>query len=524
MFSPLPGLPPAWRRPAVVLLLVITAFLLAAPLLDLLAGEGDLVIIDGNPEPGAVGALAWGRLATTALIWLAGLFATARSLGRAGLVPAGRGRLVAFLAGWVVAPVLLAVARDGIGTVPYADRLIDALLLALTIAAQAPMLARPRPASVPPESRTWPYALAPALALALSIGIVVQNPYEATAIRTGNGILSDPVAVAWPAGQHPVIVTVGGVRYCDDDRCSSFHGVTGSPAAIDGYSTTTIGADGTVVKAAVGGGPDTGGPFVQYARCVRDGCRTAYFPVRTSAADKLDLTGTIEVTGASAPDGALWFFLAAPIEGGARGRYRFSLIRCAVTCAGTDRHVLGEIDRTPADGYPDGRRTRLTIGADGRPAAAFWMGYSILRFSCDPLTCAHPRRAEQQGGNPGAVWMSSGERALYFTEVEVSDGAHSWRLHDFATGRSGALAFDGEATYVAAAVLSAPPDGFQVTVGGGRPAQFRRETVWRCAGSECVSVPLDTYAGDGRRELLAVGPDGRVLIVRDDRVLLADPF
>ncbi len=326
------------------------------------------------------------------------------------------------------------------------------------------------------------------------------------------------MAVAWPAGQHPVIVTIGGVRYCDDDLCGSFHGVTGAPAAVDGYGSVSIGTDGAVIKAVTAGGQDTGGPFVQFARCVRDGCRTAYFPVRTSADDRLDLTANLEVAGAPAPEGAIWFFLAAPVTGGQHGRYRLSLIRCAdVTCASPERHELGETDRTPGDGYPDGQRARLMIGTDGRPTAVFWIGHAIARYSCDPAACTRVRHTEQPA--VGTAWAASHQRTVSLLGSELWDGTRMWQLGDAGNDESGTVLAGRDSVYVAAAVSTEPDTGLRVTA-GARP-EFQREVVWRCTGPDgCTRVSLDVYSGPGLQERLAVSEDGRVLVVRADRNLL----
>lgn len=78
-----------------------------------------------------------------------------------------------------------------------------------------------------------------------------------------------------------------------------------------------------------------------------------------------------------------------------------------------------------------------------------------------------------------------------------------------------------DAVYVAAALTTEPDSGFRIST--GTPPEFRREVVWRCTGpNDCTRTPLDVYPGAGRREQLAVSPDGRVLVVRGDRNVLVD--
>ena len=487
----------------------------------------------------AIGVLAAGALAATRTL----LIGIAWAVGGSGRTPAWT-EAASFLIGGT-APLLFAYvwSRSGAGGVPYLGSLADAVLVLVLLAAQAGLAARPhsraaapdpdiaeavpdpnsaevvpRPHSKDPAQRRhlrlWPGLAMITAAVLIASGVLLANPYAAPTIRTHTGGPSGPRVVAWPAGGHPVIVTDAGVWFCDDDLCTDFTDVQGGPLTIDGFGTAAIAADGTVVKTAVTGGPERGGPFVHYARCVREGCREAWLPVRQSAADRLDPEAAVEVAGAAAPDGALWFFVAAPVRGGERGRYRFSFVRCPdVTCTAPRRHQVGILDRTPGDGYPNGRRARLTVGADGRPAASFWIGHSLYRYSCEPVTCAGPRETVGDAALPDAVR----EGAASFRAGELYHGAGSTLLAGDAAAQSGALTVAGSAVYVAAAVPT-DPVGFHLTV--GEPARYWRQTVWRCERLACVRTPLDVYEGDPRRELLAVAGDGRVLVVRDDRIVL----
>ncbi|WP_328476105.1 hypothetical protein OHA21_21045 [Actinoplanes sp. NBC_00393] len=459
------------------------------------------------------GVLAAGAL-MSALILLTGLTRVAGAADRMPTwVEAG-----SFVLGGIVVPLLLSSV---LGRVPYVEALLQAVVILVALAAQVGVAVRPLvPETMPSRpARLWPGAVLITVAVGISISLVVVNPHQVPSVRTNDGRPSGPVAVAWPAGQHPVIVTDAGVWFCDDDLCESFTDVNGGPSAFGGYATAGIGADGTVVKTAVTGGPDNGGPFVHYATCVRSGCREAWLPVRASAREKLDQEARVEVAGAAAPDGALWIFVAAPVQGGEHGRYRFSLIRCAqFGCAAPQRHELGIADRTPEDGYQDGRRARLSIGADGRPVASFWIGWSVYRFSCEPGTCAKPQRATQEAAPPDAVWETVGDRTVAFRAGQLYDGADSALISTDVAAQPGGLATVGQQVYVAGAQPSAPDSGFRVSV--GEAAQHWRQTVWRCTGFDCVSSPLDVYEGEARDALLAVADDGRVLVVRYDRIVL----
>jgi hypothetical protein len=85
------------------------------------------------------------------------------------------------------------------------------------------------------------------------------------------------------------------------------------------------------------------------------------------------------------------------------------------------------------------------------------------------------------------------------------------------------VAVAGPYVYLAGALPSEPESGFHLAI--GEPERYWRQTVWRCRGFDCASLPMDLYRGEGRREVLAVAGDGRVLVVRDDRIaLLETPF
>ncbi|MBB4692489.1 hypothetical protein [Paractinoplanes abujensis] len=438
----------------------------------------------------------------------------------AGPMPAW-GEAALFLVGGAGVPVLAAYgwARAGL---PGSEVVLLAVALVLQVRLATRKHAR---AAGSGRTRVWPGAAALAAAVVVAAGVVLTNPYGAPVVRTHGAGPAGPMAVAWPAGQHPVIVTNGGVRFCDDDLCRDFTDVNGGPATVEGYGAATVGADGTVVKTAVRGGPATGGPFVHLGRCVRAGCSQAWLPVRASAAEKLDLeVARVEAAGAAAPDGALWFFVAVPVAGGEHGQYRFSLIRCAdPACAAPQRHQVGTVARTPQDGYPDGSRARLTIGADGRPEASFWLGYSILRYGCEPVTCANPKQSAPDAGPPGAAWAVAGDRTVVLFGGELRDGETTASVAGSSSAGHAAIAVAGSSVYVAAAQPGDGPAGFRFSVGESVP--HWRQTVWRCRDRHCDSVPMDAYDNGERSQLLAVSEDGRVLVVRYDRIaLLETPF
>jgi hypothetical protein len=86
---------------------------------------------------------------------------------------------------------------------------------------------------------------------------------------------------------------------------------------------------------------------------------------------------------------------------------------------------------------------------------------------------------------------------------------------------SGAVAVAGSRVYATAAAATGRPSGFWVSL--GTPTTYRQQILWICERVSCRRHPLDVRPDTGGRELLAVGPDGRVLLVRPDRLTLVTP-
>ncbi|RZU49380.1 FtsH-binding integral membrane protein [Krasilnikovia cinnamomea] len=469
-----------------------------------------------------------------------------------------RGRVLgtagAFLLGGVVCPVLASTFAYRLATLtasPVLADVLDAVLLTGVVAVQAGILAHVYVRRVEQRSDgadlgaldarlaplaggrvgwAWLGLAALALPVVLSTGVAAANPFDAPALRT-TGSPGGAVAVAWPAGQHPVIVTDTAVRFCDTDLCDRYIDRDGGPPVVEGWGTAGIGPDGAVVTAAVTGSEDRGGPFIEYGRCTRAGCIRQWLPVRASAREPF---GWPELAVSSAPDGAVWFALAMPSPEDRPGRptYTISLIRCAqVPCAKPERHVVGTTERTPADGFPDGRRGRLSIGADGRPVAAFWIGHSVHVVTCDPVTCANPRATDADAAPPDARWSTPtglGQDVVSLRHGELRVGGGGVVLAGDVGAQSGAIAVAGSELYATATVATTAvadrEPGLRVRV--GRPRGPWQQILWRCPRAQCTEperVPLDLPADPPGREALAVGGDGRVLIVRPDRVLLVTP-
>jgi hypothetical protein len=272
--------------------------------------------------------------------------------------------------------------RDAAGTGERESADLDAVDARLTALA----------ADKPLRSTAWISVVVLAAGL-LPAGTAAANPYGAPAMSShSGGPPGGAMAVAWPSGQHPIIVSGVGVRFCDDDPCTRYAVRNGGPPVIDGNGTAGIAADGTVIKAALTGGQDTGGPFIHYGRCARqDGCHEAWMPARASAEEPFAWS---ELAVSSAPDGAIWFALATPPAHDQPGRARveFKLIRCAdINCVRPERHVLGTVAGTMDPNSGVRGRGRLSIGADGRPVASFRIEHAVHIATCElsraPIPC-----------------------------------------------------------------------------------------------------------------------------------------
>jgi hypothetical protein len=467
----------------------------------------------------------------------------------------------AFLLGGVVLPLLFASVLTQLRATavwPIVVDLFDALLLVGVVAVQAGILgyvylqaggAAGAGAHEPTDLvdldvvdrrlaglAGWPWRRAAWMGVAVPIvallptTVAAANPTNAPVMRShGGGPPGGAMAVAWPPGQLPIIVSNVGVRFCDDDLCEHYTVRNGGPPVMDGYGTAGIGVDGTVIKATLAGGQDNGGPFIHYGRCTRrDGRHEAWLPVRASAEEPFVWS---ELAVSSAPDGAIWFALAVPPphEHVGPATLEFKLIRCPdVRCAKPERFSLGS---TPGSLDPNAgvrNQGRLSIGPDGRPTAAFWIKHAVFHATCDPVKCAHPRVTVTSGGPPDAAWTpldAAGSDVAWVTRGGLQIGERNIRLAETNFDqRSAAVAGGRAGIHAVTAVRAAQPPGLRVTF--GPQPQYWRQVLWYCPDPDCHGlrrVPLDVFEGRPRPVKLAVADDGRVLIVREDRITLLPP-
>ncbi|MEU4689301.1 hypothetical protein [Actinoplanes sp. NPDC023714] len=365
-----------------------------------------------------------------------------------------------------------------------------------------------------PRTRLLPIAVLAAAALLVPAGLAAANPTHLPSVRSHADSTTSVAAVAWPAGGHPTIATMTGARFCDNDLCDRYASVNGGPAVYDGRGAAGISADGrTVVKAMVSGGPGDGGPFVHYARCTRGGCPEAWVPVRASAREQADRP---EIGAAVAPDQALWFVLAHP----AGPRWRMTFLRCGeVGCERPQRYEGSSLERlTWDDGPTTTPRVLLTIDGDGRPVATVRTGTAAASLTC----CDRPTTGSSFVGHPVSAWTMAGAEAVSLEPHLLRVGDRMLDLPGGAVAdRSGAIAVSGTSYLVTAAEETTRP-GLRVSVGAtGGTAGHWQQVLWRCDAGRCAREVLDRFgAAPQSPEALAVAADGRVLIVRQDAILL----
>ncbi len=328
---------------------------------------------------------------------------------------------------------------------------------------------------VPQPVRRWWWVpvvaglLAPTLA---SAAVAAANPYGAPTLQAhGDGPAGGPMAVAWPPAMAPIIVSNAGIRFCDDDLCTSFVSRGGGPPIMEGYGTVVISPEGVVAKAVLMGGSENGGPFIHYGLCTRDqGCAQGWVPSRASADEPFVWA---QLAPMVAKDGRLWLALAVPPPIGqpAPVTAELKLLRCDdAKCANPKRFSLGKVDAQPREGDGPARYGRLSFDADGRPRLLFEIDGVLRSATCAPVTCADPVIGVAQRSAPS-------------------------------TGYS-----------VAAEPVNAP--GLHLYIG-------QRPKFWRYVlKGDNVRVPLDVVRGQPRQAMVAGAEDGRLLVVREDRLTL----
>jgi hypothetical protein len=143
--------------------------------------------------------------------------------------------------------------------------------------------------------------------------------------------------------------------------------------------------------------------------------------------------------------------------------------------------------------------------------------------TCAPITCAAPTHTSVPAGALAAadtVWTAAAQQVVAFQPGRLRIGEQTLPLDGAEISpRSGAVAVTGARVHVTAAEATGPP-GLHVTLGGGDEPGYWRQVLWSCEQTRCRRQVLDGFARVVDREMMAAAADGRVLIVRSDRILL----
>ena len=232
------------------------------------------------------------------------------------------------------------------------------------------------------------FALAAMLLPTLVAGGVVATGYlTELSVRSGP-LPRNLVAVGWPAGRHPVILTHPAILDCVDDECRTTRR-TKLPISLSGPEGAVIAADGSVYALT--------GDRLTYCDPRRN-CRSAPSPLDALAGD----WGAAAI--ALAPDGQILIGITAPRAGSGQreGQLRredteVRLIRCRdVHCTAPAITRLGVVQGQFADTSSAYYR-RLLVGVDrtGRPVVAYRPrdGSMVWVGRCDTPGCASAQLA-----------------------------------------------------------------------------------------------------------------------------------
>lgn len=168
-----------------------------------------------------------------------------------------------------------------------------------------------------------------ALPTLLVATMVAANPYQLPRWSLHESDLAGELrAAAWPAGQHPVIVTESHIIDCLDDGCRRQRRSPVRPAPI---SAATIGEDGAIVSAAPVR-PD----LPRLRRCTRSG--------RCTPPAVAPRTGPLLEAAVATVGGAVLVATARPVRDGVE----LALTRCmAVACPQPQVSILGTVAGRP---------------------------------------------------------------------------------------------------------------------------------------------------------------------------------
>lgn len=364
------------------------------------------------------------------------------------------------------------------------------------------------------------------------------DPYHVPSVREHNLRLAGLVlAVAWPAGRHPVIVTDFDAYDCPDDECRDPvpRGMRADFAMQSG--AVTIGGDGSVVAGIIV--RPAGQDLVKLERCPASGACRAIGPVPLPSGGEQPQP---HLALGVAPDGTLLLATVGDLSGAtdAAPSAQLALTGCLDTnCTQTQHTVLGTVPASSnttvagtdalsavlgGHGLPTASPSlRLDTDPTGRPVITFRAAAHVWRATCQPGTCAQPRLVDDQA-IPGDRFTPVGgvdDPVLTLTDnglvrCQLTACAPPTLFPPGLPGENDLVATAG-GVYVVLGAPGPPPPGLHLTI-GPKP-EPRRYTLWHCTDPTCPdprSITLPVTQSPALQTWLAAQPDGRVLLLQNN--------
>ncbi|WP_155371824.1 hypothetical protein [Catellatospora vulcania] len=379
--------------------------------------------------------------------------------------------------------------------------------------------------------------LLPAL---LGLGFAAADPWDGPhASRHGVSWSGEVLAMAWPSGRHPVVVTDYGPHWCLDDECRTVRSRSSEPLMLGApMPATAITAAGDVVSAGIRGRENRaiktdGDDAVQMQRCTAPWAPADSRPKPGTCEDGITRwhsggrEGQSHLAVAAGPDGSVVVATARPllVRTGTRPRAELAVTRCSsVHCNRRTLDVLGTVEVELSAWLPEGTVTapayapllQLTLDAADRPTVLLrdpagrraWLG-TCPTAACDSPSVTEigaPERATDQavllpGGTPRLVagdtarLVAGGDAITFHAPVAVAAGGPG-------------LYVLGTESDLAAPVPLAPAEH-----GTGRLV------LWHCppgSADRARRVALPLLTGELFQAALVTSGDGRILVTYSD--------
>jgi hypothetical protein len=339
-------------------------------------------------------------------------------------------------------------------------------------------------------------------------------PEVSVAQRSDHGTL---IALGWPAGRHPVVVSRSAIEDCLDDQCQALRKTE--------LSLTVFKANGGVAVAPDGGVYALSQHEVEHCDAQRV-CRRAAGRLEVLAGSQLEAI-------ALAPNGDILIATATPTprrkpsaESPETTAIALALVRCKdVFCEHPEVRDLGSVQGGFDDRYSSSWFRTLMVGTDrsGRPVVGFRHLGMVWIGQCGTAACDAAQLGVQ--ANPRDPGLPTDEelRSLHFDRLVHCD---SCREASATVDRPGGGVYG-------ITVEPAPPAGVHIRV--GQPtAPPNRALLLSCQDHRCSEpdrIPLVEFPSSSftfypespeKIWLLAANPDGRVVLAQQhspDRIV-----